>query len=146
MGGGGGAYSITMKEGNKAHHKYPHKVISRAQSKTRRRGVPPPPWRPAYAWPMSPERQMLASMTLVIDNNRYQRLWHPLQTGCSTAFGTACEVPSNASLGEGGTKRGGMVGSGGCATPHAHMARMGECVTHVLINVCSRRKHFENAL
>ena len=41
---------------------------------------PPPPGRPAYAQPLSPSRQVPASMAYVTDSNRPQPLWHPPPT------------------------------------------------------------------
>ena len=54
---------------------------------------PPPPGRPAYAQPLSPGRQVPASMAFVTDSNRSQPLWQPPPTACLTASGAASEVP-----------------------------------------------------
>ena len=50
--------------------------------------------RPANAQPLSPERQVPASMAPVTDGNRPQPLWQPLPTAYLTASGAASEVPS----------------------------------------------------
>ena len=55
---------------------------------------PPPPGRPAYAQPLSPWRQVPASMAFVTDSNRPQPLWQPPPTACPTASGAASEAPS----------------------------------------------------
>ena len=55
---------------------------------------PTPPGRPAYAQPLSPWRQVPASMAFVTDSNRPQLLWQPPPTACLTASGAASEVPS----------------------------------------------------
>ena len=59
-------------------------------------GVPPPPspGPPAYAQPLSPLRQVPASMAFVTDSNRPQPLWQPPPTACLTASRAASEVPS----------------------------------------------------
>ena len=46
---------------------------------------PPSPGRPAYAQPLSPQRQVPASMVFVTDSNRPQPLWQPPPTACLTA-------------------------------------------------------------
>ena len=55
---------------------------------------PPPLGRPAYAQPLSPSRQVPASMAFATDSNRPQPLWQPPATACLTASGAASEVPS----------------------------------------------------
>ena len=55
---------------------------------------PPPPGHPAYAQPLSPERQVSASMAFATDSNRPQPLWQPPPTAYPTASGAAPEVPS----------------------------------------------------
>ena len=55
---------------------------------------PPPPGRPAYAQPLSPQRQVPASMAFVADNNRPQPLWQPPPTTCLTAAGATSQVRS----------------------------------------------------
>ena len=55
---------------------------------------PKPPGRPAYARPLSPWRQVPASMAFVTDSNRPQPLWQSPPTACLTASGTTSEVPS----------------------------------------------------
>ena len=52
------------------------------------------PGRPAYAQPLSPERQVPVSMEFVTDSNRPQPLWRPPPTACLIASGAASEVPS----------------------------------------------------
>ena len=42
---------------------------------------------PAYAQPLSPERQVPASMALVTDSNRPLPLWQPPPTACLTVLG-----------------------------------------------------------
>ena len=61
---------------------------------------PGPPGRPAYAQPLSPPRQVPASMALVTNSNRPQPLSQRPPTACLTASGTTSEVPSilNAAL------------------------------------------------
>ena len=39
--------------------------------------LPPPPWAPAYAQPLSPKRQVPASMAFVTDSNCPQPIWQP---------------------------------------------------------------------
>ena len=56
-------------------------------------GEEPPPGRPAYAQPLSPQRQVPAS-TAFNDSNRPQPLWQSPPTACLTASGAASEVPS----------------------------------------------------
>ena len=51
---------------------------------------PTPPGHPAYAQPLSPEREVPASLAFVTDSNRPQPLWQPPPTACLTAS----EVPS----------------------------------------------------
>ena len=57
---------------------------------------PPPPLHSAQPMlePLSPCRQVPASMAFVTDSNRPQPLWQPPPTACLTTFGTASEVPS----------------------------------------------------
>ena len=50
---------------------------------------PPPPGSPAYAQPMSPSRQVPASMAFLTDSNHPQTLWQPPPTACLTASGAA---------------------------------------------------------
>ena len=50
--------------------------------------------RPAYAQPLSPGRQVSASMAFVTDSNRPQPLWQPPAIACLTASGAASKVPS----------------------------------------------------
>ena len=42
----------------------------------------PPPGCPAFAQPLSPERQVPASMAFVTDSNRLQTPWQPPPTAC----------------------------------------------------------------
>ena len=65
------------------------------------RGCTPLPGRPGYVQPLSPSRQVPASMAFVTDSNRPQPLRQPPPTACLTAAVAACEAPSNASLGLG---------------------------------------------
>ena len=53
---------------------------------------PSPSGRPACAQPLSPRRQVPASLTLITDSNRPQPLWQP-PTACLTASGAASAVP-----------------------------------------------------
>ena len=55
---------------------------------------PLPPGRSACAQPLSPWRQLAASMAFVTDNNRPQPLWQPPPTACLTASGAISAVPS----------------------------------------------------
>ena len=61
-----------------------------------RGGTPPapPPRCPAYAQPLSPQRQVPASMAFVTDSNRPQPLWQPPRTAYPTTSGAPCEVSS----------------------------------------------------
>ena len=54
----------------------------------------PPPGRPAYAQPLSLERQVPASMAFVTDSNHPQPLLQPPPTACLTASGAASEASS----------------------------------------------------
>ena len=53
---------------------------------------PTPPGCPAYVQPLSPCRQMPASVAFVTDNNRPQPLWQPPPTACPTASGATSEA------------------------------------------------------
>ena len=66
----------------------------------KRGGVPPPPprGRPAHAQPLSPSRQVPASMAFVTDSNRPQPLRQPPPTACLTASGAASGAASEVPL------------------------------------------------
>ena len=72
---------------------------------------PPPPPRSGYAQPLSPSRQVPASMAFVTDSNRPQPLGQPPLTAYPTAPGAASEVPSLLML-----PWGWAVGGGGSET------------------------------
>ena len=55
---------------------------------------PTSPGHPGYAQPLSPRRQVPASMAFVTDSNRPQSLGQPPPTACLTASGAASDVPS----------------------------------------------------
>ena len=118
------------------------------------RGTPPPPGRPAYAQPLSPCRQVPASMAVVTDSNRPQPLWQPPPTACLTAAGAASEVPSllmqpwggyllslAASLparGVTATPAPGTPASGDCTAPDRHQTAT-RCCRHRLRNATDSR-------
>ena len=91
------APTAVMDHSSQEQRHGPHQITTSGhrQGCIGRGGAPRPPGgHPAYAQPLSPRRQVPASVAFVTDSNRPQPLRQPPPTACLAAPGAASEVPS----------------------------------------------------